>query len=104
MVTLFGFFISFILALPGDVKVSYLEQKPDDSSGFLVYQKTGNDYVDHVELVLKAAEVDLCDYAKTHNFAAVEIFVAEMRQAELPTESQWGCKSTVTLWVNFKKT
>lgn len=107
MVFIITYLVSFILCFSSvqeEVKLVYLDQKPEDISKVLVYKKVGTDNYDRIEKILKDAEKDLYKYAESQNNNLIEVFIVEQSHGVLPTESQFGKKGYVTLWVCFKKT
>ncbi|EOZ93557.1 hypothetical protein A33Q_3503 [Indibacter alkaliphilus LW1] len=103
---LYSFISIWLLAfsIQDGVKVVYLECKPDDLSGRVVYQKKGKDIYERAEKIIKDAEEELCQYAVSKNMDLIEVYVTEQVHGQIPTESQKGEVGHVTLLVLFKKT
>lgn len=81
-----------------DVSIVYLDEMPSDRSEFLFFQTQGSDHVDSLEYLLDQTEIFLKDYAKKEGKKRVEIFIIEKVKNEIPTESQFGKKSSIKLY------
>lgn len=97
-------FLLLTFSFQDKVELLYLDEKPEEMSDILVYVKKGVDVYDRIEKILIDAEKELCQYAEVNKYNLVEVFIVEQSHGEIPTESQFGKKGFVTLWVCFKKT
>ncbi|MGY6741430.1 MAG: hypothetical protein ACXIUQ_01740 [Cecembia sp.] len=92
----------FFLSIQNGVKIVYLEEEPSDIKEMIFFKKEANNHLDRGEKLLHEAENELIEIAKEKGIELVEIFVIEMQHGEIPTESQFGKRGYVSLWVSLK--
>jgi hypothetical protein len=91
-----------LLPIQDDVNILYKKESPIDKSELTYFKKTGSDYTDRAEKILKDVEFELLAYAKKKNAGTIEIFIIGQQHGELPTESQKGKKGFVEILFSLK--
>lgn len=84
------------------VQVVYLEQQPKVLENQTYCKIEADNYLDRVEVLLEFAEKKLVELAEKEKSNRVEIFIIEQVNGEIPTESQTGKRSFVTIYFCLK--
>ncbi|WP_291786885.1 hypothetical protein [Cecembia sp.] len=92
----------FFLSIKNGVRIVYMEDEPTDIQEMIFFKKESNNHLDRGEKLLHEAENELIEIAKERGVELVEIFVIEMQHGEIPTESQFGKRGYVSLWVSLQ--
>jgi len=91
-----------LLPIQDDIKILYKNESPVDRSELTYFKKTGSDYTDRAEKILKDVEFELLAYAKKKNAGSIEVYIIDQQHGELPTESQKGKKGFVEILFSLK--
>ncbi|MBW3466715.1 hypothetical protein [Arthrospiribacter ruber] len=101
-------FIFFSLLLPlyfmiSEVQVIYLDKHPENIEDFHFFCENGKNQIDNWELILLEAENKLKSYAKENNLEKIKVYIIEVKNGAISTESELGNNGFVKLWVQFDK-
>lgn len=76
--------------ISNDIKITYLENKPEDISQMTFLEFKGLDSLEHCESILLRIEKMLIKKSKEENKDRITIYVAEEIRPQIQTESQFG--------------
>lgn len=74
----------------GDVKLFYLEEKPEDVSHMTYMEMRGLDQLEACESIILRLEKAVKEYAKEQSKSVVKIYIVEQIRPQIQTESQYG--------------
>ncbi|MFC0261060.1 hypothetical protein [Fontibacter flavus] len=84
------------------VQLVYKKGTPINQSELLYIKKSGGDFFDRAEKILKEVEKEIIELAEKRNVKTVEIYVLDKQHGEIPTESQIGKVGFVTVLISLK--
>ncbi|MGY6520603.1 MAG: hypothetical protein ACXIUD_02680 [Mongoliitalea sp.] len=86
---------------PGDVKLVYLDDKPEDVSLMTYVEMKGLDQLEACESIMLRLEKVLKKLAKEQSKEVVTIYVVEQIRPQIQTESQFGRIGKVSILYNL---